>query len=230
MMWNAKMKSEVYAEYLKATRPLALPKVAEYQAIHEHLIATLKEILSRFSSEYSIMQEYMWYAEKMWKIVKNYTSKALQLQADALYLWYLARGLNDAALRAVAQALGVKISPVEEIVDRVLAPMLLKIVSKGSITTDGTEQTIFEYTGLAMLSGYIDLSNMADGDTITINTYAKIKEDGEYKRYGSDTFTGKQEAPALYFPPRLTAYAYKVTIQQTAGTFKTFDYLFTKGV
>jgi len=229
-LWDAKMNPDVYKEYLDATKPLALPKIAGYQATHEYLISAVRDILNKNPSEYPIMQEYMWYAEKVWKLAKTYTSKALQLQIDALYIWYLARGLNDAVLRAIAQTLGIKVSPIEEIVDRVLAPMLLKILGKGSLTTDGTEQTLFEYIGLAMLGGYIDLSNMTDGDTVIIKTYAKIREDGEYRRYAEETFTGKQASPALYFPPRLTAYAYKVVIQQTAGTFKTFDYLFTKGV
>ncbi|MEM2196406.1 MAG: hypothetical protein QW290_04945 [Sulfolobales archaeon] len=229
-LWDVKMKPDVYAEYLNATKPLALPSIASYQATHEHLISTVREILSKNPSEYPVMHEYMWYAEKLWKLGKTYTSKALQLQVDALYIWYLARGLNDVVLRAIASALGIKVSPVEDIVDRVIAPMLLRIVGKGSITTDGTEQTMFEYIGLAMLSGYVDLSNMTDGDTVVIKTFVKIREDGEYKKYAEETFTGRQESPALYFIPRLTAYAYKVVIHQTAGSFKTFDYLFTKVV
>lgn len=227
-MWSAKMEPESYSKYLSATKNLASLQIMDYQVTHEFLISTVKKILASLPKEQSITQEYMWYAEKLWKLTQTYKSSALQKQADALYIWYMARGLNDVALRAIAQALGIKVSPIEEIVDRILAPTLLRVIGKGSITTDGTEQVIFEYMGLATIGGYIDLSNMTDGDTIVIQTFVKIKEDGEYIRYAIDTFVGRQEAPALYFPPRLTAYAYKVVIQQIAGAPKTIDYLFVK--
>jgi hypothetical protein len=207
-----------------------MPRVASYQATHETLISTVKNVLSQFPSEAPILQEYMWYAEKLWKLTQQYRSQALQSQADALYLWYLARGRNDLALRVTAKTLGISISPIEEIMDKILSPLLLKIIGKGTILTDGTEQTIIEYKGtVSLISGYIDLTNMEEGDITTIKSYAKIREDGEYVLYRTETFTGKHPEPALYLLPRLAGYAYKVTIQQTAGPYKNYDYLFVKG-
>jgi hypothetical protein len=102
----------------------------------------------------------------------------------------------------------------------------------GTVTTDGTEQVVVEYTGsISSISGYIDLSNMVDGDSITIKAYVRIKETGDYVLYRLETYSNKQTEPALYVMPRLSGYAFKVTIQQTAGTtFKSFDYLFIKKV
>jgi hypothetical protein len=104
----------------------------------------------------------------------------------------------------------------------------LSIVAQGTVTADGTEQTIIEYTGKASLSGYIDLSNMQSGDTVTVRVYVKIRRDGDYKLYQAETFSNKQDEPALYILPKATGYAYKVTIQQTSGVYKSFDYLFIK--
>ena len=229
-MWDRKMSGEVYATLLPKLKELARPRVSGYQAIHESLIATVKNALSGFPSELSILQEYMWYAEKMWRLSTTYSGNALQKEADALYLWYLARGRNDLALRVVARSLGINISPTEEIVDRVLSPILLRILRKGTLVADGSEQTLIEYSGVvALISGYVDLSNMTDGDEVAITSYVKIKEDGDYIPYRREVFTGKQPEPALYILPRPAGLAYKVTLQQTAGMYKSFDYLFIKG-
>lgn len=89
---------------------------------------------------------------------------------------------------------------------------------------------MFEYHGLAVISGYIDLSNMEDGDEIIIRAYQKIERDGDWKLYRPETFVGRQIETALYVMPRLSAYAFKITIQQTSGTPKTFKYFFVKSV
>jgi len=230
-MWDAKMKGDIYSIQLTATKPLALPKVASYQTTHEQLISIVKQALSNYPSEIPILQEYMWFAEKLWKLTQTYTSKALQYEADALYLWYLARGRADLALRTVAKGLNINISSLEDIVNRVLTPALISIVKKDTIVANGTEQVLIEYVGrISTISGYVDLSNMEDGDTVIIRSYVKIKEDKDYVLYRPETFINKQLEPALHLLPRVTGVAMKVTLQQTTGTYKSFDYLFVKGV
>jgi len=229
-MWDKKMDPGVYSYTLSKTKLIGGPDEMNYQTVFENLLNIVKKILQD-TDEYSNTQAYMWYAEKLWSLTQKYSGPALQKEADALYLWHLARGRNDTVLRIIAKSLGVNISSLESILENVMAPLLLSIVKQGSITTDGSEQTIVEYTGnISQISGYIDLSNMQDGDTVTIRTYVKIIPDGEYRLYDGETFVGKQESPALYILPRLTGVAYKVTIQQTSGLYKSFDYLFVKGV
>jgi hypothetical protein len=230
-IWDKKMSGEIYATLLPELKKISIDKVASYQATHEYLIATVKQALSSFGTEAPLLQEYMWYAEKLWKFTQHYRSNALQTQADALYLWYLARGRNDLALRIIAQALGIKINPLENIVEKTLAPLLISVVKKDTIIADGSEQTLLEYVGrISAISGYIDLSNMASGDTVLIKSYVKLKEDGDYKLYYPETFTDAQSAPALYLLPRMSGFAFKITLQQTTGSYKSFDYLFVKGV
>jgi hypothetical protein len=229
-MWDAKMKGDIYKIQLEAVKDRALRRVAAYQSMHEQLIATVKRIVAG-SPEPFLVQEYMWFAEKMLKLLITYNDDALQKEADALYLWYLARGRNDVTLRMVAQSLGIKISPLEHIAERVLTPLLISIVGKGTIIADGSEQTLIEYAGrIASISGYVDLSNMDVGDAVTIRCYVKIREDSDYKLYRSETFEGKQPEPALYMLPRLSGFALKTTLQQTSGAYKSYDYLFVKGV
>jgi len=229
-MWDKKMDPEIYSYTLPKTKLIGEPDEMNYQTVFENLLNIVKKILQD-TDEYSNTHAYMWYAEKLWSLTQKYSGPALQKEVDALYLWHLARGRNDIALRTIAKSLGVNISPLESILEKVMAPLLLSVIKQGSIVTDGTEQVIVEYIGnVSQISGYIDLSNMQDGDIVTIRTYVKIIPDGEYRLYDSETFTGKQETPALYLLPRLTGVAYKVTIQQTSGLYKSFDYLFVKGV
>ena len=103
---------------------------------------------------------------------------------------------------------------------------------EGTVTMDGTEVTVVqdEITGnpTRHLEGWIDLSPMQAGDVVVIRVYTKIKPDGEWKLYDEGRFYGKQAYPALHILPRVTGYAYKVTLQQVSGVYKSFDYLFVK--
>jgi hypothetical protein len=101
--------------------------------------------------------------------------------------------------------------------------------AKGTIVADGSEQVVMEVSGSVRVSGYISLANMEAGDTVIIKQYMKLLN-GEYKRYASETYTGAQENPIVYITPKELASAIKVTLQQTSGTYKTFDYLFIKEV
>jgi hypothetical protein len=101
--------------------------------------------------------------------------------------------------------------------------------AKGTLVANGSEQVVVEVSGPARVSGYISLANMEEGDTVIIRQYVKLL-DGEYKRYASEPYTGVQENPIIYITPKELASAIKVTLQQTSGTYKTFDYLFIKEV
>lgn len=229
MMWDSKMTPETYSKQLKATKPLALPKVAEYQSVHEYLISIVKSIASRYN-EHSITQEYMWYAQGIWKALQKYSASALQKEVDSLFIYYLLKGRNEATLRGIALALGIKISDTQSILENLMVTVGLQVIAKGTIVTDGTEQTILEYTGaISTIQGYIDLSNMQEGDQAVVRVYVKIRPDGDYVLYHSQICVGKYEAPALYLLPRLSGYAFKVTIEHKYGYPKNFDYIFTKG-
>ena len=233
MMWDRKMRGDVYEMILDSVKPLALKKVASYQAIHESLIEIVKEAVSRSRSqsehEKSIIQEYMWFASKLWRLSQTYSGQALQNEADALFMWYVTRGRDPYILRTVAQALNIKISPTDEIVQRILARPYVSVIAEGSVKMDGTEKVLVEYDGpISFVTGYIDLSPMEDGDSVIISGYVKIRHDGEYKLNFMEPFENKQPEPAVYVIPRMTGYAIKITMRQTTGTYKTFEYMIVK--
>ena len=104
--------------------------------------------------------------------------------------------------------------------------MKLETVCEGELTTDGSEQDVAVCSDIAILSGYISMSKMGAGDTIIVKQYIMVNSSEEL--YAQDTFSGPQ-VELLHFQSR----AFKdtrITLQQTAGSYKTFDYEFVKEV
>jgi hypothetical protein len=101
---------------------------------------------------------------------------------------------------------------------------------EGTLTADGTEQNLVldEIPGNPprFLDGYVDLSAMAEGDTVVIRQYVSLVTPVSYKKYAEETFSGPQALPLLYITTKTGRYGIKVTLQQTAGTFKTFPFQF----
>jgi len=116
------------------------------------------------------------------------------------------------------------------LIDRLASMDAFDIPIEGSITADGTEQTVIldEVTGNPprFLDGFIDLSNMAAGDTVVIRQYISIVTPPDYKKYAEETYTDAQTLPLLYITTKTARYGIKITLQQTAGTYRTFKYQF----
>jgi hypothetical protein len=108
---------------------------------------------------------------------------------------------------------------------RVVKPVPL---ARGTLKADGSEQTLVEYKGVGKVYGSVDLQSMQAGDTVVLRQYVKVKDGGEYKKYGQETYSGVQALPIIYFTPKATDVAIKITLQQTAGEFGSFDYNFMK--
>jgi hypothetical protein len=91
---------------------------------------------------------------------------------------------------------------------------------------DGSEQVVLEYIGLGRVFGYIDLQNMVEGDEVVIRQYMRLKPGGAFKRYAQASFSGVQTDPVVYIQPKEVDYGVRVTLQQIAGVFKSFDFNF----
>jgi len=117
----------------------------------------------------------------------------------------------------------------KSVLDRILAPTA---PIEGTLTADGTEQTVVEATGTLEfnLDGYIDLSNLASGDTVVIREYMMIKSGGGYVKYAEESYSGVQSIPLLHIVTKPARYGLKITLQQTAGTYRSFDYQFFKRI
>lgn len=95
----------------------------------------------------------------------------------------------------------------------------------GTLTMDGNEQTVKEFTALTQrMDCYLDLANMASGDTIVLKQYMKIKSGGSYRMFGMETYVGAQAAPLVYLELKPAKYGFKITLQQTGGTNRNVDW------
>ncbi len=105
--------------------------------------------------------------------------------------------------------------------------MKLEIVAEGKLTADGSEQNVVFCSEIAILSGYISMSKMGGGDIIAVKQYIMVN--GSEELYAQDAYSGPQ-VELLHFQRRAFKDATRITLQQTAGSYKTFDYEFGKEV
>lgn len=100
----------------------------------------------------------------------------------------------------------------------------------GSITSDGTEQTIYEIaTPLGVhkpLCMSIDLDNMTVTETIYLRLYIKDASGGSYKLFDAETFVGadgglpdNEKVTYVHFNPN--RFGWKITLQ-LVGTNRAF--------
>jgi hypothetical protein len=93
-----------------------------------------------------------------------------------------------------------------------------------------TETTVVEFTAqndTYIVEGWIDLGNLASGDSVTIKEYIAV--DGtNYRTYATVPYSGVVSDPIIRFHSKqlCKSMKYKVTITQTAGTLRSFPYGF----
>ncbi len=106
--------------------------------------------------------------------------------------------------------------------------LLTRSSTSGSTTTSGSEVTFFEDLDSTYAfnfgGGWIDVSTMATGDTITVKVYVKIKSGGTYRTTLSDTYYDGQSTELLAIGGMTNVYGVKVTVTQSEGTYRTFDH------
>lgn len=109
----------------------------------------------------------------------------------------------------------------------------MDMLAEGNITTDGTEQTIVEASGSEnpwhqltpfTLNAWVDLSNMEAGDTVILRQYVRLKDGGNWIKYGEEGYSGVQLSPALFVVTKPAVYGIKVSIEQISGPSKPFEY------
>lgn len=111
---------------------------------------------------------------------------------------------------------------------------VVKIISKldafldDSISMNGTEQTILEYSKVARIMGYLDLTNLQEGDVVVIRQYLRMKPASPYRKCEEASYSGPQDPPVVYLKPKESDYGHKITVQQTMGSLKGFDFNFIR--
>lgn len=101
---------------------------------------------------------------------------------------------------------------------------------EGSLLMDGSEQNVIEKTDdiAALIEGIIDLTPMQSGDTVVVREYMQVLSTGGYIKYAEETYSDVQDPPACQVLTRTSVHDVKVSLQQTGGTYRTFDYSFRR--
>jgi len=98
--------------------------------------------------------------------------------------------------------------------------------SQGDLTADGTEQQLLDDTTNKWFSGWVDLENMASGDTVILRYYIKARSAGvaTLSKWTTDTYTNAQTNPMVFIAPLPSDIEIKITLQQTTGTNRVYPY------
>jgi hypothetical protein len=110
--------------------------------------------------------------------------------------------------------------------------MARTVVDSGTKTADGSEQTIRDETSAEgkVYDASIDLGLMASGDAVEIRLYAKLLTGGTLRRvyyrkyYDSQDSEGVLKSPIVYIPAITVVKEWKLTLKQTAGTNRNYDW------
>jgi hypothetical protein len=110
-----------------------------------------------------------------------------------------------------------------------LADAILDLTETGgTLTADGTEQTVWTTDAP---SGsfeprvvFIEATNMAASDSITIKEYYRIKSGGSYVMLDTRVYSDAQTRKLIKVTLEPNRYGIKVTLQQTAGTNRNYDW------
>ena len=117
-------------------------------------------------------------------------------------------------------------SKLDYLTDALTKMLIAEAPYEGTVTANGSEQTIVERTDNVTfwLEGWIDLSNLNAGDSVVVREYVRIKSGGNYRKYAEKQYLGVQVLPALRVLTLPSRYGIKITIHQTSGTYRSFDY------
>jgi hypothetical protein len=95
--------------------------------------------------------------------------------------------------------------------------------SHGNVTTDGSEQNLFDITSDSHFATWIFTHNMQSGDAVTIRVYVYDENTTTLRLYDLQGLVGVQSSPAIFIP-FLPSRRYKVSIQRTAGTDRLYSW------
>ena len=101
----------------------------------------------------------------------------------------------------------------------------ITVVGSGTQTAViSTEHTLYEVTTPNYYTGSINLGNMASGDTTEIRLYKKILTGSTQDLIDVWTFTDAQTKTVFYIPPVSAPFGVKITLKQTGGTGRNYDW------
>lgn len=107
--------------------------------------------------------------------------------------------------------------------------MAITQVTSGTQTaTISTEHTLTTQTAAEIYVLAVNLANMASGDTTTLRVKTKVLTGGASTLAFEQQYVGAQTEDVSYSPPIPSAHQIVVTLQQTAGTGRSYEWSLLK--
>lgn len=102
--------------------------------------------------------------------------------------------------------------------------MVLQVQYSGTLTTDGTEQTLNTSVFVGVHVVQVDLSAMQAGDTVVLRAKTKVLTAGATTIFIEQTFTGVQTEPIVQTEPVTSPFSFTATLQRTGGSDRAYPW------
>jgi len=99
-------------------------------------------------------------------------------------------------------------------------------LSEGTLTADGTEQTVLDYTPTSIMKvyGWFDLNELEADDACKLRSYL------DTVMHGEEDYADALDRPRIYVVGRIIEKGvnYVITFEQTLGVMRDYPYIFFK--
>lgn len=102
--------------------------------------------------------------------------------------------------------------------------MSLSVVASGSKVMDGSEDSLTSQTTVAVYVLSLDLTPLANGDTVEVRIYTKTLSGSTKEVAYQATYSNVQGEPNKFSVPVPASQYIEATLKQTAGTNRTIDW------
>tara|TARA_Y100001963_G_scaffold140525_1_gene207661 strand:+ start:3147 stop:3470 length:324 start_codon:yes stop_codon:yes gene_type:complete len=102
--------------------------------------------------------------------------------------------------------------------------MALQVQVHGTLTTDGSEQTLGTSTFAGVHVVQIDLSAMQAGDTLRLKVKTKVLTAGTTNDFIVQTFSGVQSEPIIQSEPVTSPFSFTSTLERTGGSDRAYPW------
>ncbi len=121
-----------------------------------------------------------------------------------------------------------QVEDIQDTVNDIDAAILTLTETGGTLTTDGTEQTVWTNNAPVGLftpkKFFIDFTAQTAAETVLIREYYRIKLGGNYIEYNETSYAGLQDPDLKIHNLSDNRYGIKVTAEKTGGANKTYDW------
>lgn len=103
--------------------------------------------------------------------------------------------------------------------------MAVAVESSGTQTAViGTEHTLASPTTAKTRQLVVDLTNLANGDTVELRVQRKVLSTGTVRTWQTAVFSHAQASPVVLSVPCPSPHGATFTLRQTAGTARSYDW------